>query len=80
MVMGKSPIVLTNWVAHGQLPSDASEEVSMVTQFDEERWCLWEMVKANLENAHKQNKDFVDKYRPKVNFERDEMWLNIKIF
>jgi hypothetical protein len=28
--------------------SDASEEVLMVTQFDEKRWHLWEMAKANL--------------------------------
>ncbi len=31
----------------------------MVTQLDEERWHLWEMAKANLENAHKRYKDFV---------------------
>ncbi len=37
MVMGKSPIVPITWAALGQPPSDASEEVSMVTQFDEER-------------------------------------------
>jgi hypothetical protein len=37
MVMGKSPIVPMTWVAHGQPPSDASEEVLMVTQLDEER-------------------------------------------
>jgi hypothetical protein len=37
------------------------------------------MAKANLENAHKRYKDFVDKSRQKVNFEEgDEMWLNIK--
>jgi hypothetical protein len=30
MVMGKSPIVLTIWAAHGQPPNDASEEVPMV--------------------------------------------------
>ncbi len=37
MVMGKSPIVPTTWAAHRQLPSDASEEVPMVTELDEER-------------------------------------------
>ncbi len=37
MVTGKSSIVPTTWVAHGQLPSDANEEVSMVTQLDEKR-------------------------------------------
>jgi hypothetical protein len=31
MVTGKSPIVPTTWTAHGQPPSDASEEVPMVT-------------------------------------------------
>ncbi len=36
MVMGKSPIVPMIWVAH-EPPSDASEEVPMVTQLDEER-------------------------------------------
>jgi hypothetical protein len=55
MVMGKSPIVPTTWATHGQPPSDANEEMSMVTQHDEERWRLLEMAKANLEN------DFVDK-------------------
>jgi len=58
-----------------------SEEVPMVTQLDEERQCLWEMAKANLEKAHKRYRDFVDKSRRKVNFEEgDEMWLNIKNF
>jgi hypothetical protein len=33
----------------------------MVTQLDEERHRLWEMAKTNLEKAHKQYKDFVDK-------------------
>jgi hypothetical protein len=61
MVMNKSPIVPTTWVALGQPLSDASEEVSMVTQLDEERRRLWEMAKANLEKAHKHYKDFVDK-------------------
>ncbi len=31
MVMGKSPIVLTTWATHGQTPSDAREEMLMVT-------------------------------------------------
>ncbi len=37
MVTGKSPIVPMTWAAHGQTPSDASEEMPMVTQLDEER-------------------------------------------
>ncbi len=37
MVTGKSPIVPMTWVAHGQTPNDVSQEVPMVTQFDEER-------------------------------------------
>ncbi len=79
MVTGKSPIVPTTWV--GQPPSDASEEMPMVTQLDEERQHLWEMAKANLEKAHKRYKDFADKSRRNVNFEeRDEVWLNIKNF
>jgi hypothetical protein len=53
MVTGKSLIVPTTWAALGQPPSDANEEVSMVTQLDEKRWRLWEMAKANLEKAHK---------------------------
>ncbi len=61
MVTSKSPIVPTTWV--GQPLSDASEEVPMVTQLDEERRRLWEMAKANLEKAHKRYKDFVDKAR-----------------
>ncbi len=59
MVTGKSPIVPTTWVR--QLPSDANEEMPMVTQLDEERRRLWEMAKANLEKAHKRYKDFADK-------------------
>jgi len=55
----KSPIVPATWVVHGQLPNDANEEVPMVTQLDEERWHLWEVAKANFENAHKRYKDFV---------------------
>jgi hypothetical protein len=42
-------------------PSDAAKEVLMVTQLDEKRGCLWEMVKANFEKAHKQYKDFMNK-------------------
>jgi hypothetical protein len=81
MVTGKSPIVPMTWAAHGQPPSDASEEVPMVTQLDEERWHLWELAKANLEKAHKRYKDFADKSRWEVKFqEGDEVWLNIKNF
>jgi len=69
MMTGKSPIVLTTWATHRQPASNASEEMSMVMQLDEERWCLWEMGKANLEKAHKWYKDFVDKSRQEVNFE-----------
>ncbi len=61
MVTSKSPIVLMIWATHGQPSNGASEEVPMVTQFDEKRQRLWEMAKANLENAHKWYKDFVDK-------------------
>jgi len=63
MVTSKSPIVLTIWATHGQPSSDANEEMPMVTQLDEERRRLWEMVKANLEKMHKWYKDFVDKSR-----------------
>jgi hypothetical protein len=61
MVMGKSPIVPMIWAAHGQPPNDASKEVPMVTQLDEERRRLWELTKTNLEKAHKRYKDFADK-------------------
>ncbi len=61
MVMGKSPIVPMTWAAQGQPPGDASEEVPMVTQFDEERKRLCELAKANLEKAHKRYKDFANK-------------------
>jgi hypothetical protein len=61
MVTSKSPIVPATWAALGQPPSDASEEVLMVIQLDEERWRSWEMAKANLEKVHKWYKDFVDK-------------------
>jgi hypothetical protein len=81
MVTGKSPIVPMTWGAHGQPPNDASEEVPMVTQLDEERRHLWEMVKANLEKAHKRYKDFADKSQWEVKFqEGGEVWLNIKNF
>ncbi len=81
MVTGKSSIVPTTWAAHGQPPSDAKEEVSMVMQLDEERRRLWKMAKANLEKAHKQYKDFEDKSQWEVNFEKgNEMLLNIKNF
>jgi len=52
----------------------------MVTQLDEKRRLLWEMARANLEKVHKWDKDFVDKSRQEVNFEGDEVWLNIKKF
>jgi len=79
MVTGKSPIMLTTWAAIGQPLSDANEEMSMVTQLDENRQHLWEMAKANLEKVHKWYKDFVDKFWQEVHFEEgDEMWLNIK--
>ncbi len=69
------------WAAHGQSLSDAGEEVSMVTQLDEERWRLWEMAKANLTKAHKWYKDFAHKSQREVKFqEGDEVWLNIKNF
>jgi hypothetical protein len=81
MVTGKSPIVPMTWAAQGQPSSDASEEVSMVTQLDEKRRRLWEVAKANLEKAHKRYKDFTDKSQREVKFqEGDEVWLNIKNF
>jgi hypothetical protein len=61
MVTSKSPIVPMTWATHGQTSSDASEEVPMVTQLDEERRRLSEVAKANLEKAHKRYKDFADK-------------------
>jgi hypothetical protein len=45
MVTGKSPIMPMTWAAQGQPSSDASEEVPMVTQLDEERKRLWELAK-----------------------------------
>jgi len=81
MVTGKSPIVPMTWATHGQTPNDASEEMPMVTQLDEERRRLWELAKTNLEKVHKRHKDFIDKSRREVKFQkRDEMWLNIKNF
>jgi hypothetical protein len=81
MVTGKSLIVPMTWLAHGQPPNDVSEEVPMVTQLDEKRRSLWEVAKANLEKAHKRYKDFADKSRQKVKFQKgDEVWLNIKNF
>jgi hypothetical protein len=81
MVIGKSPIVPMTWAIQGQPSSDVSEEVPMVTQLDEERRCLWELAKANLEKAHKRYKDFADKSRQEVKFQvGDEVWLNIKNF
>jgi len=81
MVMGKSPIVPMTWAAHGQPPNDANDEVPMVTQLDEQRRCLWEVAKANLEKAHRKYKDFANKSRQEVKFqEGDKMWLNIKNF
>ncbi len=69
------------WAAQGQPSNDASDEVPMVTQLDEERRRLWEVAKANLENAHKRYKDFVNKSRREVKFqEGDKVWLNVKNF
>ncbi len=61
MVTGKSTIVPMTWATQGQPSNDASEEVPMVTQLDEERKHLWDLAKANLEKAHKRYKDFADK-------------------
>ncbi len=81
MVTGKSPIVPMTWTSHGQPPSDTNEEVLMVTQLNEEKQCLWEVAKANLEKAHKRYKDFANKSQREMKFqEGDEMWLNIKNF
>jgi hypothetical protein len=81
MVTGKSLIVPMTWASQGQPSSDASEEVPMVTQLDEERRHLWELAKANLEKAHKRYTDFVDKSRREVKFQvGNEVWLNIKNF
>jgi hypothetical protein len=42
---------------------------------------LWEMAKANLEKVHKKYKDFANKSRWEVKFQKgDEVWLNIKNF
>jgi len=72
MVMGKSPIVPMIWAAQGQPPNDASEEMSMVTQLDEERRHLQEVAKANLEKAHKRYKDFADKSQREVKFQEGD--------
>jgi hypothetical protein len=81
MVTGKSPIVPLTWAAQGQPSSDASEEVPMVTQLDEEKKHLWELAKAKLEKAHKRYKDFTEKSQREVKFqEGDKVWLNIKNF
>jgi len=81
MVTGKSPIVPMTWATQGQPSSDASEEMPLVTQLNEERRRLWELAKANLEKVHKKYKDFADKSRRKVKFQVwDEVWLNIKNF
>ncbi len=81
MVMGNSPIVRMLGVAQGQSPSDTNEEMLLVTQLDEERRRLWELAKANLEKAHKRYKDFANKSRREVKFQKgDEVWLNIKNF
>jgi hypothetical protein len=69
------------WATQGQPSSDASEEMPMVTQLDEERKRLWELAKANLEKVHKRYKDFANKSRRKVKFQKgDEVLLNIKNF
>ncbi len=81
MVMNKSLVMPMTWVAHGQPLSDASEEVPMVTQLDEERRRLWELTKVNLETPHKRYKNFADKSQREVKFqEGDEVWLNIMNF
>jgi len=81
MVTGKSPIMPMTWAAHGQPLDDASEEVPMVTQLDEERRRLWELAKANLKKTHKRYKDFADKSQREVKFQKgNEVWLNIKNF
>jgi hypothetical protein len=81
MVTGKSSIVPMTWATQGQPSIDASEEMPMVTQLDEERKRLWELAKANLEKAHKRYKDFADKSQQEVKFQvGDEVWLNIKNF
>ncbi len=81
MVTGKSLIMPMTWAAHGQPLSDTSEEVSMVTQLDEERRRLWEVAKVNLEKVHKRYNDFANKSQREVKFqEGHEVWLNIKNF
>ncbi len=53
MVTSKSLVMPMTWPTNGQHSNDAIEEVPMVRQLDEERWCLWEMAKANFQNAQK---------------------------
>jgi hypothetical protein len=48
MVTGKSPIVPMTWATQGQPSSDASEEVPMVTQLDEEKKTLVGVGKGQL--------------------------------
>jgi hypothetical protein len=72
MVTGKSPIVPMTWAAQGQTPSDASEEVPMVTQLDEERRRLWELAKANLEKVHKRYKNFANKSQRELKFQEGD--------
>jgi hypothetical protein len=72
MVTGKSLIMPMTWAAQGQPSSDASEEVPMVTQLDEERKRLWELAKTNLEKAHKRYKDFANKSRREVKFQEGD--------
>jgi hypothetical protein len=72
MVTGKSPIVPMTWAPQGQPSIDASEEVPMMTQLDEERKRLWELAKANLEKAHKRYKDFANKFRREVKFQEGD--------
>ncbi len=42
----------------------------MVTELDEERQRLWELVKANLEKVHKRYKDFANKSQQEVKFQK----------
>jgi hypothetical protein len=68
MVMGKSLIMPTTWAALKQPPSDKSEEVPIITQLDEERQCLWEMAKVNLEKVHKWYKRFYGQVPTRIEF------------
>jgi len=40
------PIVPTTWAVLGQPPSDATKEMPMVTQLNEEKRRLWEIAKS----------------------------------